>query len=307
MWSGGAESILHGVVAASVTGLLLRRRDPPGIRLGFLLLGAVLPVLSAPLFRTLAPGRLAPAFRDGPALFSASHFALLRMAGVPLLPTLLALLALAGTLLFLRDLVPFLVDASRWRSRVRSVEDGGAITGAVKRAATRLGIVPPRVLLFASEHPVLLCRGLVHPRIVASTGILVALTPDELEAAVAHEVAHAAHRDPLLGWGLMLVRGLGFFNPAVQLLARAAVHETEQRADRAAVGVLGGSESLVSSLRKMSGASTIPTTLGQQAHARILDARCLALVSDRAAAPAGRWHLAVVVAGLTTLLYLVVA
>jgi len=307
----GAESIVHGVVAAIVVGLLLRLRrgDPPGLRLGFLLAGAIVPLLSAPIFHWLAPGRLDPAFRDGPALFSASHFTILAPAGVPLLPVSLALLAFAGTLLFLRDLIPFLWDASKGRAHVQSVADAGAITGAVQRAAAGLGMVPPRISLQSSEHPVLLCRGLLRLRIVASTAILDALTPDELEAAVAHEVAHAAHRDPLLGWGLMLVRGLAFFNPAVQLLARAAVHETEHRADRAAAGVLGDVAPLVSSLHKMLAAERggRPARLTHFAHRRALAERCRALqTAADATTTAGPWHLMATVAGLIALLYLVV-
>lgn len=305
----GAESILHGVVAASAIGLLLRLRRHDPRRLGFLLAGAVLPMLSASIFRALAPGRLDPAFRDGPALFSASHFTVLQPAGVPLLPALLALLAVSGVLLFLRDLIPFLWDASTGRARAQPVADAGAIAGAVKRAAAELGIVPPRVSLYAGEHPVLLCRGLLHSRIVASTGILDALSPDELEAAVAHEVAHAAHRDPLLGWGLMLVRGLAFFNPAVQLLARAAVHEIEHRADRTAAGVLGDVAPLVSSLHRMAGSyrGGSLARLAHPAHRRALAERCRALQTlTEAKAPAGRWHLIATLAGLSALLYLVV-
>jgi Zn-dependent protease with chaperone function len=311
MVEGGAESIVHGLVAACVVGLLLRLRrdDPPGLRLGFLLVGATLPMLTAFAFRALAPGRLEPAFRDGPALFSASHFTVLRPAGVPLLPALLTLLALAGTLLFLRDLLPFLWDASRWRARLQPLADAGAIARAVEQAAAGLGIVPPRVSLYAGQRPVLLCRGLLHPRIVASTGILDVLTPDELSAAVAHEVAHAAQRDPLLGWGLMLVRGLAFFNPAVQLLARAAVHETERRADLTAAGLLGDVAPLVSSLHKISGTNRNGrfARLAHQAHRRALTGRSRALqASADVAVPAGRWHLVATVAGLSALLYLVV-
>ncbi|HEX7596815.1 MAG TPA: M56 family metallopeptidase, partial [Polyangia bacterium] len=228
MLGSGAESILHGLISGAAVTLLLRLRprESPGLRLALLTVGIAWPALLTPLLRGFCPGRLAPPFRDGPALLSGSHFAMLQPAGGWVLATLAGL----GTLLFLRDLIPFLWDAFRWR-RLAEKAVQGPEWQAARAAAQRLGVKAPMVVVVESGQPILLCRGPLRPRIVASANLRQRLAPDELEAAVIHEVSHAARRDPFFGWALMVVRGLCFFNPAVQLLARAAVHELEYRAD----------------------------------------------------------------------------
>jgi Zn-dependent protease with chaperone function len=138
------------------------------------------------------------------------------------------------------------------------------------------------------------------------------LEPDELDAAIAHEMAHAKHRDPVLGWGLMLVRGLCFFNPAVQLAARAAVMEVERRADQSAARVVGSTQSLVNSLRKLSGSASAPTHRARTWHGfrlAAIEERCQALLREAEAAPNGlsRWILPTTVIGLGVILFLTVA
>ena len=138
------------------------------------------------------------------------------------------------------------------------------------------------------------------------------LTPDELEAAVAHEMAHAKHRDPVLGWGLMLVRGLCFFSPAVQLAARAAVAEVERRADQSAARVAGSAEPVVASLRKLSGSARIPAYSARTWHGfrlAAIEERCQALLRARPADPAelSPWILPTTAIGLGVILFLTVA
>ena len=142
-------------------------------------------------------------------------------------------LALTGSLLYLRDLLPFAFDMGHARGGKREMAPvPEEMTRSVADAAAALGTSPPRLTIIASKHPVLVCRGLRRPVIVTSTGLVEMLAPDELDAAIAHEVCHAKWRDPLAGWVLMVVRAIFFFNPSVQLCARAVAHEIERRADR---------------------------------------------------------------------------
>jgi Zn-dependent protease with chaperone function len=220
---------------------------------------------------------------------------------------------LAGAALFLRDVIPFALDFARGRGTHRTVaEPSPALAGAAQRSAAALGIALPRLTVLSSKHPILICRGLRRPVIVASTGLCEMLAPDELEAAIAHEMAHAKHRDPILGWGLMLVRGLCFFNPAVQLAARAAVVEIERRADQSAARTVGGTEPVVASLRKLSGSAGVAAHTARTWHGfrlAAIEERCQALLREWQTAPTGLspWILPTTAIGLGVILFLTVA
>jgi Zn-dependent protease with chaperone function len=258
----------------------------------------------------LAPWRTGERFRDEWALFSASHLSPWAFHGVEMATATAWLLACAGAALFLRDVIPFVLDFSRGRTTHQAVTTTPpALASAAQRAAAALGVAVPRLVVLTSQHPILICRGLRRSFIVASTGLCATLAPDELEAAVAHEMAHAKHRDPALGWGLMLVRGLCFFNPAVQLVARAAVAEIEARADHSAARIVGSTKAVARSLRKLSGidsARTPRTWHGFRLAA--IEERCQALLDEgRAAAVPSPWILPTTAIGLGVILFLTVA
>jgi len=307
-----AETILHGIVAALVVMVLLRagRIRAPEIRLRFWLLAMGLPLGGTPLFWLLAPWRLGDRFRDDWALFSASHFTPWAFHGVELAKASALLLGLAGGALFLRDVIPYVLDFRRGRAKHQAVTaPPPALASAAERAAAALSIPVARLAVVTSKRSILICRGLRRPIIVASTGLCAMLTPDELEAAVAHEMTHAKHRDPAFGWGLMLVRGLCFFNPAVQLAARAAAAEIEARADHSAAHVMGSAKAVTSSLRKLSGIDSAPapgTWRGFRLAA--IEERGQALLDgERVAAATSPWILPTTAIGLGVILFLTVA
>lgn len=317
------ETILHGLVAAGVILALLRLwpGDPPGLRLRFQLMALASPAVLAPALWFLAPERASAAFHDEWALYSTRRLAQVRLAGLGLDGWLGGGLALAGSLLFLRDLGPFLLD--RWG---KTRHTGGepcdqALVEVVREISLALGVAPPSIACVRAEGPLLLTVGLWRPRIVASRALLERLAPDELRAALAHEVAHVAKRDPLLGAGLMGLRALLFFNPAVQVMARAAVQEMERRADDVAVTATGAPETLVRGLltgyREGEGRRTtargwpVVGGLGRlldRFRVHSIEARCRRLVAgaEKPAPPHGGVRLGLTSVALAALLYLVV-
>lgn len=228
--------ILHGCIAALLVEALLRvwRVQAPGERLALRWLALVAPLVVPAVFHFLVPARSAEAFGTDRALFAGDHWNQLALgeAGAASIATV-ALVAV-GALLYLRDTIPFLDD------RIRGLGEGDIVSGhpALARVTTLLAgleqvVGSPRmaVVLLDRQAPVLLCSGVDRPTLVISTGTLSRLRDDELRAALAHELAHAARRDPLMGWLLMVVRTLAFFSPAAQVVARQVVQEVEYRAD----------------------------------------------------------------------------
>lgn len=247
------QSILHGVVAAVVIEALMRawRIERAGPRLALRVLALAFPVLVLPLFLLLAPFRADEQFARG-AIFAGGHWDALSVRGVGLAHLAVYILGALGAALFLLDFLPSTADRLRGSHRApRSCLDVEAVDGEVKALSERLGIRPPPVSVVKDRAAILLCEGVLRPRLIVSTAALDVLGADERRAALAHELFHAAYRDPVFGWLLALVRAAMFFNPAVQIEARAVVGELERRADERSAALVGDRLALAGGLVKL--------------------------------------------------------
>jgi Zn-dependent protease with chaperone function len=241
------QTLLHASIAAVAIECLLRvwRLRDPGERLRYRLLTLTLPLVLTPLFEFLAPARLDPEFADSRAIFATAHWDVLRLGPVSLVSVTAGIAGALGLVLFVRDVAPVLRDgrgAKPARERgtpppeiVREVGDLAAIMG--------LEPVPP-IRWISAPGPVLLASGLRRPVLVVSAGALTRLAPGEQRAALAHELAHVAGFDLLLGWAVMVVRAALVLYPVAQVVARAAIQEMERRADDCAASVTGAPEAL---------------------------------------------------------------
>ncbi len=234
--------ILHACIAALLVEALLRlwRVQDPGERLALRWLALVAPLILPAAFHLLAPVRSTEWFSTARALFAGEHWNQVTVAHAGVASLATVALLVAGCLLYLRDAVPFLDD------RVRAVADRDEMPAHPAVARVRALIddlrqavrAPAMEVVFLDRlTPVLLCSGVDRPTLVISAGTLSRLDDDELRAALAHELAHAARRDPLMGWLLMVVRTLACFSPASQIVARQVVQEIEYRADMAAARI----------------------------------------------------------------------
>lgn len=92
-----------------------------------------------------------------------------------------------------------------------------------------------------TPEPTAFCAGFARPRVYVSEGLLDHLADAELAAVLAHEAAHARHRDPLRLAVASLVADLCFAVPAVGHWRRGLVRRLELRADDAAISSSGRS------------------------------------------------------------------
>lgn len=306
-----AQSISHAIVAAAVAAALVRvwRITEPGLRLAFRLLPLVYPLVVLPAFLVLAPVRDTEAFRAHWALFAGERWAALGPAGLPVGDAVFALLAALGAGVFLRDawlLVRRAGDGARF---ALPVADAAALAREVEEAAGRLSVPAPGLCVVDTAEPVLLVVGVRRPRLIVSRGALARLEGRERRAALAHEMAHLARRDPLLGWVLMGCRLAAFFNPAVQLVSRAAVREQEWRADDLAVRATGDAPALASALTALAGSADGPRPrTGAGARAETIRARRRRLVAPRPVRPTtlGPLRLGLAGSAIAALLFFVV-
>lgn len=83
------------------------------------------------------------------------------------------------------------------------------------------------------------CAGLLRPRVYVTTGALQALTPEQLQAVVAHEEHHRRRRDPLRLALLRIGADAFFFLPALRSTSERYAALAEVAADAAAVQRVG--------------------------------------------------------------------
>lgn len=235
-----AEVLAHGVVAALVAQLVIRRLPlhAPRARVAFRTCVLVLPLVLPLVLRVLAPFRGGDAFADL-ALFSTARWNRVTLGGVGLRDLGLMAAALLGGVLLVPDLLRVLaarrLDRRAERSPLPAHHPAAAAIGAlVGEFVPLLGAPPTRVDVVESAFPLLHCHGIARPAIVVSRGVVESLPDDQLRAAVAHEVAHVARHDVLRGWMLLALRVLQWFNPVAQLFGRRATQEMEWEADRVA-------------------------------------------------------------------------
>ena len=254
-----AQAIFHALAASLFVEALVRgwRVREPGQRIALRAVGLAWPLLGFPLLLAIFPRRGEQDFAGGLALLVGRRWGDVAPLGLPLLTAFVVGLGAIGTLLFLMDLMPLLRSRRRPRPEPSEpdVVSADRIGLEVASLAPALGIAPPPVLFVALDAAMLFSAGLRRPAVVVSRGALALLDPAELRAALAHELAHVARRDPAWSWALFAARAVLFYNPAFQVLSRAVLHDFEWKADDRAAEACGDRVALASALLKLFRAS----------------------------------------------------
>jgi heat shock protein HtpX len=159
-----------------------------------------------------------------------------------------------------------------------------AVHSTVERLAALTGVTKPKLYLMPDGLPRALAagRGPRGSALAVSSGLLAAATPAELEAVLAHELAHIRHRDVvvqttvvvLAATLLELSRVGGWLQRALLFilgpLAAAFVHlllspKREFAADRAAAAVCGSPHPMADALVRLDAASELVSFAGSPA------------------------------------------
>jgi Zn-dependent protease with chaperone function len=102
----------------------------------------------------------------------------------------------------------------------------------VEKVCRRYGIA---VGLVVSDYPFSFVWGYLRSKLIVSTGLLNALTKEELIAVLEHEAAHHARRDNLLKWALTICRYATPAFPLTAWLYRRLNEQIEMVCDEVAV------------------------------------------------------------------------
>jgi len=207
-----------------------------------------------------------------------------------------AVLIIAGGLLFAQYYFSSKIALFSMHARVVSPEEAPQLHGIVDRLCALADMPKPRVAIAESDVPNAFATGR-SPKdavVCATTGIMRRLEPAELEAVLAHELSHVAHRDvavmTIAGFlGVVagfITRSMFWFGPGMAgggrrdndrednafaqwmvillvsvivyaisfLLTRALSRYRELSADRGAAVITGAPSTLASALVKVTGA-----------------------------------------------------
>lgn len=134
------------------------------------------------------------------------------------------------------------VGGSRWVRRVKTFETEpleARWQWRLRELCQRLGIARPVVLLQSAWIDVPMVIGWLKPVILLPASALSGLTPAQLEAILAHELAHVRRYDYLVNWFQTLAETLMFYHPAVWWVSRCIRHEREHCCDDLVVRICG--------------------------------------------------------------------
>jgi HEAT repeat protein/beta-lactamase regulating signal transducer with metallopeptidase domain len=107
------------------------------------------------------------------------------------------------------------------------------------RLARRLRVSRPVVILESALVQAPMAIGWLRPVILFPASALTGLTPDQLEAILAHELAHIRRHDYLVNLIQTVIETLLFYHPAVWWVSRQIRIERENCCDDMAVAVCG--------------------------------------------------------------------
>ena len=122
---------------------------------------------------------------------------------------------------------------------------------AAMRHSAALGVTRPISMRQTQNGASPWSFGLWRPVILMPAACFAQLSTDELEAVLAHEIAHIARFDFLHACLTSVIRAFLFFNPAVHWLIHQYRIEAEKACDDLAVGVINNRESLASGLLRL--------------------------------------------------------
>ena len=136
----------------------------------------------------------------------------------------------AGVAVMLFRLMRSFSSGHRLR-RGSTVVDDNALLAMITRQARRVGLKTAPAVAFCSRVTVPTVIGILKPMILLPASLAMGLAPQQLEALLAHELAHIRRFDLVVNLLQRLIEALLFFHPAVWFVSRRVSIERERACD----------------------------------------------------------------------------
>lgn len=280
VWQG----LLIGVVAALL--LRLTRHTKPQVRYAIALSALVLCLL-VPIFNTLQtlaiPDTNAIASLANiaaPATDHELHQGTLNMAmpsSIQNQMPWIIILWLIGCIIFLMRMLLGLSWISQTQQNAR-FNNKSSLQVSLDQLAIRFGIQRSITLLISEDIESPMTAGWWKPIIFMPAALFTHLTPEYIEALLAHELAHIKRFDYLVNLVQSSIEAILFFHPVVWWLSKQIRTERENIADDLAAQVLNNPQQLATALAALDQFQWSNPMLAQAAHGGNLMSRIQRLV-----------------------------
>jgi Zn-dependent protease with chaperone function len=210
----------------------------------------LIPALAFPAYQLVDPDRGTISSRLNALLNTDEWLYLDLCQGVPVYPLFFLLLAVTAAIFFVQELFPIvrhLRGSAADGYRRLAPTEGEVIRDMVKAIPGE----KPQIALLDADDPLIFSTTGSEATIYVSRGIQAMLTHDELQAAIAHEVAHVRRSQSSTLVMLFLLRALMFFNPVALIEFRRIVHAEEDICDDVAVSWTRKPEALAIALQRL--------------------------------------------------------
>ena len=133
----------------------------------------------------------------------------------------------------------------------------------LNRLSRKAGVKTPKLCFIERSSPIIFTVGRRNtPTVILSVGLLETLSPEELEASLAHEISHIKNNDGLIRTLASCLKFAAPFNFVSYLIEPAIYREREFLADEASVTLTKKPSALISALIKISEAFAVKTKGG---------------------------------------------
>jgi bla regulator protein blaR1 len=156
-----------------------------------------------------------------------------------------------------------------------------AVAGSLREIARRLRISRPVRVLTSAAIRVPTALGLFRPIILMPLASLSGFSAQEIEAMLAHELAHIRRHDYLVNLLQSLAETLLFYHPAVWWIGRAIRAERENCCDDLAVAATGSARRYARALLHLEEVRSAPLQFALAATGGSLSRRILRLLGER--------------------------
>ncbi len=248
------QAVFHSAIIAIVAeGMIsLWHIQRPLLQIKFRLLSLLLPSLYLPIYFIFYPVRGGEYFQNRVSLIDFNQWLGLRLPGNLALWHLFALLLALTTLYFLiKEAIPSLKYYFSKRHSLPAINARQfPKLDMVLTTLTKRGFTLSAMYLAPDKVPVAHTIG--RRMLVISAATIDMLDSEELEATIAHELAHTMRQGYVIVSLLWVLRSLMFFNPVALLIFRRIINDNEKLCDDIAVSATGKRLALASALLKVS-------------------------------------------------------
>jgi len=137
----------------------------------------------------------------------------------------------------------------------------GQLRGTVAALADRMGLTRPVRVLLSNVMDSPSVTGWIRPVLFLPVCAIAGLTPEQLEAVIAHELAHVRRHDYLVNLLQMVAEAVLFYHPAVWWISARIRQERELCCDDLAVEASGGALSYARALTALEKMRTVRPVL----------------------------------------------